>query len=617
MIQQLTDRKDVQFVLHEQLNMIQLTKGEQFNDLNRKTFDMVLAEARSLAIKELLPTNIDSDREGCTFENGFVKVPASFHRAYKLIKEGEWIALSDDIKVNGQGMPQLITTAVMEMFHGANTSLAAFLMLGHGAGKLVEIFGTEKQKELFLDNIYSGKWGGTMVLTEPEAGSDVGALTTRAVKNADGTYSLSGNKIFISCAEHDLTENIINPVIARIEGAPKGSAGISLFIVPKIWVNEDGTPGEPNDIVCTGIEEKIGLHGGPTCSLTLGGKDCCRGMLLGEENKGLKTMFHMMNEERLNVAVQALGVASTAYLYAVNYARERLQGKHLTRSREPDAPQVPIIQHPDVRRMLLWMKAQVDANRSFNYYIALCMDKIKITESKEEREYLEDLIELLTPICKAYTTERACEVCLQAIQVYGGYGACKDFPVEQLFRDCKITTIYEGTTGIQCMDLLGRKLGMKKGKVFKGLIKEIQKTIAQAGSIPELQELSQRMAAAVDKYAETALKLGQTAASSKIMVAFSHANPFMDISGEIMMAWMVLWRAAVAAPELSKIIGDADREKRTQIIEKNKDAAFYDGQVQTARYFIRSILPGTLGKMDAVTETDGAAVEIADISFGG
>ncbi len=617
MTQQLTDRKDVQFVMYEQLNMIQLTENEKFNDLNSKTFDMVLSEARSLAIKEVLPTNIDSDREGCTFENGSVKVPASFHRVYKLVKEGEWIALSDDLEVNGQGMPQLMSIAVMEMFHGANTGLATLIMLGHGAGKLVEIFGTEKLKALFLENIYSGKWGGTMVLTEPEAGSDVGALTTTAVKNADGTYSLSGNKIFISCAEHDLTENIINPVIARIEGAPKGSAGISLFIVPKIWVNGDGTLGEPNDIVCTGIEEKIGLHGSPTCSLTLGGKNSCRGMLLGEENKGLKAMFHMMNEERLNVAVQALGIASTAYLYSVNYARERLQGKHLTKGKDPDAPQVPIIQHPDVRRMLLWMKAQVEGNRSFSYYIALCMDKIKITESKEEREYLEDLIALLTPICKAYTTERACDVCLQAIQVYGGYGACRDFPVEQLFRDCKISTIYEGTTGIQSMDLLGRKLGMKKGRVLKNLIKEIQRTIAQAESIPELKELSQRMADAVHKYSETALKIGQTAVSPKVMAAFAHANPFMDISGEIMMAWMLLWRAVVATPELLKITGDADKEKRAHIIAKNKDAAFYDGQVQTARYFIRSILPGTLGKMDAVTEADGAAVEITDASFGG
>lgn len=617
MAQQLTDRRDVQFVLYEQLNIMQLTKGEQFNDLNRKTFDMVLSESRSLATKELQPTNIDSDREGCTFENGSVKVPASFHHAYKLIREGEWIALSDDLEVNGQGMPQLIYTAVMEMFHGANTALAAFSMLGHGAGKLIETFGTEKQKELFLEKIYSGEWGGTMVLTEPGAGSDVGALTTTAVKNADGTYSLSGNKIFISCAEHDLAKNIINPVIARIEGAPKGSSGISLFIVPKIWVNEDGTLEEPNDIVCTGIEEKIGLHGGPTCSLTLGGKNSCRGMLLGEENKGLRAMFHMMNEERLSVAVQALGLASTAYLYAVNYARERLQGKHLTRSRESDAPQVPIIQHPDVRRMLLWMKAQVEANRSFNYYIALCMDKVKIAESKEEREYFKDLISLLTPICKAYTTERACEVCLQAIQVYGGYGACKDFPVEQLFRDCKITTIYEGTTGIQSMDLLGRKLAMKKGTVFKNLIDEIQKTISEANAIPELNDFSQQMAKAVDKFAKTALQLGQAAASSRIMTAFAHANPFMEIAGDIMMAWMLLWRAVVATPELLKITGDADKEKRAQIIVKNKNAAFYDGQVQTARYFIRSILPGTLGKMDAVTAMDGATVEIADVSFGG
>lgn len=617
MAQQLSDRRDFQFALFDQLKADELTQSQLYGDLNRKTFDMVLTEARSLAVKEILPTAVICDREGCVFEGGTVKLPQEVHRVYELIREGEWIALSDDLDAGGQGMPLTLWSAAMELFHGANTAVASYPMLGHGAGKLIEVFGTEKQKELFLGKIYSGEWGGTMALTEPNAGSDVGALTTSAVKNGDGSYSIAGNKIFISGAEHDITENIIHPVLARIDGAPAGSEGISLFIVPKIWVNEDGTLGDPNDVVCTGIEEKIGLHGGPTCSLTLGGKGQCRGWLLGEENKGLKAMFHMMNEERLSVAIQALGIASAAYMYALNYARERKQGRHLTRMADPAAPPVPIIQHPDIRRILLWMKAQIEGLRSLNYYTALCIDKVKIAADDEEKKWLEDRIAILTPICKAYTTERACEICLQAIQVYGGYGVCKDYPVEQLFRDVKISTIYEGTTGIQSMDLLGRKLGMKKGAVFMDLLKDIGRIAGEAKAFPELKDLGENLEAALERFGQTALHLGQSAASSKVLAAFAHANPFMDCAGDIMIAWMLLWRAVTAQPKLAKIFGDADDEKKKRKVEKNKDAAFYDGQIKSARYFINAMLPVTLGRMDAVMRLESAAVDIADSAFGG
>ena len=328
MAQLISDQRDVQFVLYEQMKTEELTEKKKFEDFNRETFDMVLSEARKLAEKEILPTASVGDKEGCKFSDGKVKVPSCFHGPYKLFREGGWIAMPDDPEVGGQGLPMLISYAAFELFAGANAALAVYSMLCHGAGKLIEVFGTEKQKELFLEKVYSGEWGGTMALTEPEAGSDVGGLRTKAVKNADGTYSIVGNKLFITGAEQDLTENIIHPVLARIEGAPKGTPGISLFIVPKIWVNEDGSFGEPNDIVCNGIEEKMGLHGSSTCSLTLGENGNCRGLLLGKENQGMRTMFHMMNEERLNVGMQALGHASTAYLYALNYAKERLQGKH-------------------------------------------------------------------------------------------------------------------------------------------------------------------------------------------------------------------------------------------------------------------------------------------------
>ena len=342
MAQYVADRRDVDFVLHEQMQVEELGETELFADFNKKTVDMIVSEARNLAIKEILPTREIGDREGCKFDTGKVTVPESFHRAYELLREGEWTAMALNPEWGGQGMPTTVAMAANDYLVGANYAFMIYSDLTNGAGKLIESFGSEKQKQLFLGKMYAGEWTGTMLLTEPEAGSDVGALTTSAIKNDDGTYSINGNKIFISGGEHDLTENIIHPVLARIEGAPEGTKGISLFIVPKIWVNDDGSLGEFNDVVCTGIEEKMGIHGNATCSLVLGGKGNCKGMLLGEENKGMSAMFQMMNEARLLVGLQGLACASSAYMYAVNYARERVQGRHLWNMMDKDAPSVPI-----------------------------------------------------------------------------------------------------------------------------------------------------------------------------------------------------------------------------------------------------------------------------------
>jgi hypothetical protein len=482
---------------------------------------------------------------------------------------------------------------------------------------MIELFGTPKQKELFLKKVYSGEWGGTMMLTEPDAGSDVGALATTAVKNPDGTYSISGNKIFITCGDHDLTENIIHPVLARIEDAPPGSKGISLFIVPKIWVNDDGSLGEPNDIVCSGVEEKMGIHGSPTCSMALGGKGKCRGLLLGEANKGLLVMFHMMNEARLDVGAQGFLHASAAYLYAVNYARERLQGRDIEKGKDSTAPQVPIICHPDVRRMLLLMKAYVDGMRSFVYYVAYCFDKESTAKNRQEKERYHDFIELLTPIIKAYCSERGQFVCEQAIQVYGGYGYTKEYPVEQLYRDCKITSIYEGTNGIQAMDLLGRKLGMKKGTVFLDFLNEIKTAIVSARKIPRLEDLAGRVETALNRLSEVAMHISKTAYSRDMKLAFAYAHPFMEVVGDVTMAWMLLWRAAAAVPRLEKLAGSADEEAIQSKVAKNKDAAFYDGQLKAAEFFITSLLPVTIGKMNAIAAPNPAAIDIHEKSFGG
>lgn len=616
MAQMIADRRDIDFVLHEQLQIETLSKHERFADFNKKTIDMVVTEARNLAVKEILPTQKIGDEEGCRFDAGVVTTPESFHRIYDLVKEGEWVAMPEDPEWGGQGMPKTLALAAGDYLVGANFSFMMYPGLTHGAGKLVEEFGTEKQKQLFLKKMYTGEWAGTMLLTEPQAGSDVGALTSTAVKNDDGTYSITGNKIFISGGEHDLAGNIIHPVLARIEGAPQGTRGISLFLVPKIWVNDDGSLGEFNDVVCTGIEEKMGIHGNATCSLTLGGKGKCRGTLLGKENKGMRAMFLMMNEARLLVGLQGFTCASNAYVNAVNYARERKQGKNLLQAMNENAEAVAIIQHPDVRRQLIHMKALVEGMRSLLYYVGLCSDQVNIAKDEAEKDKYQGLIEILTPVAKGYVTDRAFEVCSQGVQVYGGYGYIREYPMEQLMRDCRITMIYEGTNGIQAMDLLGRKLGMKKGKPIMDMLSEIQKTIAAAKVIPALQDYAVQVEKAVNKLGEVAMHLGATAMSPNVMSAFAFAHPFLDVTGDVMMAWMLLWRAVIAATQMEKLAGSLDAEARSKAVEKNKNAAFYEGQIRSAEYFIYSILPVTWGKMKAITTTNSAAVDIPEAAFG-
>ncbi|WP_372677659.1 acyl-CoA dehydrogenase [Desulfosarcina sp.] len=604
MAQVIADRRDVDFVLHEQLNVGALSEHEKYAEFNKKTVDLIISEARNLAIKEILPTFKEGDEQGCRLENGKVSVPENFKRAYDLFVEGEWLAMPEDPEYGGQGMPRTVALAAGDYFNGANYAFMMYPGLTHGAALLVEAFGTERQKKRYLRNMFTGKWTGTMLLTEPEAGSDVGNLSTTAVKNEDGTYTITGNKIFISAGEHDLVENIVHPVLARIEGAPAGTKGISLFLVPKYRVNDDGSLGEFNDVVCTGIEHKMGINGNATCSLTLGGKGQCVGELLGEENKGMRAMFLMMNEARLLVGMQGFCCASPSYMNAVNYARERIQGKNLLKMMDPNAPSVAIIQHPDVRRMLLSMKSHVEGMRSLLYYAGFLSDQIAVSDDEAEKARLQGMVDLLIPICKGYVTDKAFEVCSTGVQVYGGYGFIKEYPQEQLLRDCRITMIYEGTNGIQAMDLLGRKLGMNKGKPIMDLMVEIQKTIAQAKTVDSLKDYAIRVEKALNRLGEVAMHLGATAMSPKVMSAFAFAHPFMEASGDVVMAWMLLWRGVVAATQLEKGA-------------KKKDQAFYEGQMKSVQYFTQAVLPITMGKMDAIMTTCDAAIEITEDAFGG
>ena len=603
MAQILADRRDIDFVIWEQMEGETLLDEAFFPGFNKKTCDMIITEARNLAIKELLPTFAQGDKEGVTFEKGRVTVPKCFKRPHALLLEGDWGNLQVRPEMGGQGAPSFVALASVEYFMAANWPLFTYAGLGCSTANMIQNYGTPEQIEMYVKKLVSGKWGGTMLLTEPSAGSDVGAIETLAVKNEDGSYRLTGNKIFITNGEHDLCENIIHPVLARVEGHEPGTKGISIFIVPKFLPDENGNPGKRNDIACVGVEEKHGIHASATCSMSMGSKGQCVGYLLGPEKSGMKIMFQMMNEARMATGLQALSCASAAHMLALNYARERVQGKEIEKRMDPSAPGVPIIKHPDVRRNLLWMKSMVDGMRSLFHYASITELKSITAATDDEKEAHSDLFELLTPFAKDYLAVKSHEVCIQAMQVYGGAGYTQDFLVEQYARDCKITSIVEGCSGIQAMDLVGRKMPMKNGKVFMTLMGKMGDTIALAKKSDTTKEMAERLEKAVGKMGEAAMTLGTIAMEGKVNHALAHSLPFLHATGDTLIAWMLLWRACVAAPKIATA--------------KKKDLAFYQGQVKTAEFFIHTALPETMGKYDSIKGANGAALEIPDDGFGG
>ena len=601
MAQQLADKRDLDFVIWEQFNNEELLAHEAYEAFNKKTCDMILTEARKIAIKEVLPTMGEGDQVGLTFKDGVVNVPECFRAPFELLKEGEWGNLTVPVEMGGQGAPNFIGAAVSEFITAANFALNGYLTMGNGTANMIQLHGTEEQKQKYVNKLTASEWGGTMLLTESSAGSDVGALESSAVKNEDGTYTLTGNKIFITNGEHDLCENIIHPVLARIEGAPAGTKGISIFIVPKYFVNDDGTLGERNDIWCSGIEHKHGITASATCSMTMGAKGKCIGYLLGEENEGMKIMFHMMNGARMHTGFQGLVNASASYLMSVNYARERIQMREL--GQPHDAPPVAIINHPDVRRNLLWMKSYVSGMRSFFQYMEYQNAMSKLAATEEERTLANGIYELLTPVLKSYFANRGYDVCVQGMQVFGGAGYTKDYLVEQYVRDAKIASIYEGTCGIQAMDLLGRKMGMQGGKVFMTFLSAIQNTINDAKTIEGLKDLAERSDKMLKKFGEVAQQITKNAMSEHFKTAFAHSLPYLEVMGDCIMAWMLLWRAVTASRQLAEN-------------PKKKDVAFYEGQIKTAEFYIRTMIPGSMGRMEGIIDQSSAAMDIADEGFG-
>lgn len=612
----IVDSRDQAFVLYEMLGIEELCSTEMFSDYSRDMFDMTLETSVRLAVDELYPANPEGDREGCRLENGSVKVPNCFHRIKKLFAEGGWAVMSMPVEHGGQGLPYTISVASTEAFIH-NFSFLAYMFLASGAAHMIQNYGTDAQREKYMKRMYSGEWGGSMALTEPEAGSDVGNLKTKAIRQPDGTYRIVGSKIFITGADSDLFTNIINPVLARIEGDPAGTKGISIFLVPKYLVNEDGSLGRRNDYTISGIEHKMGIKGSATCSVNFGDNGDCYAELLGEERQGMKIMFQLMNEARVGVGLQGLGGASIAYLHALNYAMERKQGASLMNLQNPDAPRVSIIEHPDVRRMLLWMKTHVEGMRALVYYCASCIDRSEALADRDAAEKLHGIMEILTPICKSYCSDMGFRVAETAIQIYGGYGFCQDYPVEQFLRDLKIASIYEGTNGIQALDLVGRKMGQKKGMNFINLLGEINATLEKYGSEASIADLKPDVQKAVGALGEMGMFFAQCGKEGKFMVPVSNAYPFLNMMGCICMGWLLFWQAGIASRKISALLKEnkVDESQKADFIKNNRDAAFYQGKIHGARYYIKNCLPQADALASAIKSGDLSVMEIPNESF--
>ena len=556
--------RDLEFILHDML-AVQESPIPGFADLDRDFTAAILGEAGRIARDVLAPLAATGDREGCRLENGVVRTPEGFKAAYDLIAAGGWIGLDLDPDYGGQGMPHVLNTAIGEMHAGANMALNMYWGLSHGAYNAIHAHGSDEQKRTYLPKLVAGEWSGTMNLTEPHCGTDLGLLRTRAEPRDDGSYALTGQKIFISAGEHDLSENIIHLVLARIPGGPSGVKGISLFIVPKFLVKPDGGLGERNALSCGKLEEKMGIHGNATCVMNYDG---ATGFLVGAAHDGLRAMFTMMNEARLSVGVQGLAQAAAAYQAAADYARERLQGRAVTGPANPEGPADPLIVHPDVRRALMDQRAFVEGGRAFILWAASLID----ASARSGDADAEGLVSLLTPVIKGFLTDQGFASAVQAQQVFGGHGYTEDWPMSRFVRDARITMIYEGANGIQALDLVGRKLAQDGGRhamAFFALVKDFIKAneadaTLKAEFLDPLKAASKDLQAAATFFVETGMKNPDA--------ALAGSTDFLHLFGHVCLGlmWARMARAALA--------GDED---------------FHRAKLATGRYYMARLLPAT------------------------
>ncbi len=607
----LVDKRDQMFVLNEMLEIDKLCSFPKFS--GHSGFDMVLTEAHRFAKAEFYPTLEEGDREGCVYdpETRMVKLPKCYKKPYEEFKKNGWLTMCDNPEVGGDGFPMSVGSAVSEIFYAAGFYIYGAAELSHAGAKVIEKYGTEAQRNHYMTRLFSGEWMGTMCLTEPDAGSDVGAIQTTAIQNDDGTYSISGTKIFITAGEHDLTENIIHMVLARVENDKPGTRGLSLFIVPKYLTDEEGKLQGRNDVFCTGIEHKMGLHGLVTCTLAFGNDEKCTGYLLGEQGKGMIEMFHMMNEQRLLVGLQGLSYSSAAYLHVVDYTRNRKQGLSVFEGEKKKTDSVAISDHPDVKRMLLTMKAYVEGCRALAYYTSLCLDYAGVTDGKDRLRW-QGQVELLTPVLKAYLTDNSWKMTGMAIQCAGGYGYCSDYPFERLARDCKITTIYEGANGIQAIDLVFRKILANDCSNFKELMKNIDQTVQSACLVEGLKTYADTIGSIKNNLESITNRLIQNAQEGDQLTLYAKAGPFLDTMGDVILGWLHLWQLTIAYPKLQALGGEMEIFKTKG---KKKDSAFYYGKVAAARFYIDTLLKRTGGKLQELASNADPVIKLFEKSL--
>ena len=588
--------RDMQFVLRELAGVEEIAKLPGYEDTT-DVLDAILDEASTFATEVLSPLNQSGDQEGCTWNDGVVTTPKGFKEAYKQFAQAGWIGLPVPAELGGQGLPQLLLGPTLEMWNGANIGFANGPLLNQGAIEAIEQFGSEDQKQTYVTKLVSGEWTGTMCLTEPQAGSDLAQVRTQAVREGDH-YRVKGQKIFITFGEHDMAPNIIHLVLARLPGAPEGTKGISMFIVPKVLVNADGSLGERNDVKCAGIEHKMGINGNPTCTLNYGESgEGAVGYLVGEENRGLEYMFVMMNAARFSVGVQGLALADRAYQHAVEYAKERIQFRDAA-SRDPKP--VAIIKHPDVRRMLLWCKANIEAMRALAYVTAASLDYVHKSDDEAVRKEHRAFVELMIPVVKGWLTENAQNVCSTALQVFGGMGYIEETGIAQQYRDVRITTIYEGTTGIQALDLVGRKLIRDMGASATKVMKQIGKFAKEleASDNAEVKALAQPLAEATKSLGDTAQFIGMSAMGD-LHKAFANSVPFLNFFGIVAGGWQLFRGAKIAAEKLAG--GDSD--------------PFYTAKIQTATFYAHNVLSQAAWLQKQITEGSGDVMAGSDDMF--
>ncbi|PIE09484.1 MAG: acyl-CoA dehydrogenase [Rhodobacterales bacterium] len=561
--------QDMQFLLHD-LFKISEQDIDGFADLDRDFTAAILGEAGKLASEVLHPLNAVGDQQGCTLENGVVRPPEGFKGAFDQVREGGWTGLDMPEQYGGQNMPQVVGSAVGEMFSAANQSFTMYQGLTHGAASAILAHGTEEQKTTYLPKMVSCEWTGTMNLTEPHCGTDLGMMRTKAEPQADGSYKVSGQKIFISAGEHDMSENIIHLVLAKIPGGPDGIKGVSLFIVPKFVLNEDGTPGARNGVSCGKLEEKMGIHGNSTCVMNY---DEATGYLLGQEHKGMRAMFTMMNEARLGVGMQGLSQAAVAYENAVIYAKDRLQGRAVTGVENPEGPADPLIVHPDIRRSLLDQKSFIEGGRAFILWGANLIDRAHRSGDADA----DGLVSLMTPVIKGFLTDKGFDMTVQAQQVFGGHGYIDEWGMGQFVRDARIAMIYEGANGVQALDLVGRKLAQDGGKhvmaffeMVRNYCKENSGDTAFAKQFIEpLKQASKDLQAAGMFFMQQGMKNPNA--------ALSGSNDFMHMFGHVCLGYM--WAQMAQAAEAAKGQGGDD--------------AWLEAKIETGRYYMARHLPAT------------------------